>query len=129
MGNKREKSSKFFVFRTTARPTGVPGTLPAPRCLMSAALQAHSPADDTHSSIPVLQKMLPCRRHTHPPASCRDPCRSRNPCNLRDAQLEHLLEKSARRGPSVLNLLMFSTYCMYCIARALHCIALHCFEL
>merc|ERR1712088_562796 len=63
----------MITIRTTARPTGVPGTLPAPRCSMSAALQAHSPADDTHSSIPLLQKMLPCRRHTHPPASCRDP--------------------------------------------------------
>merc|ERR1712008_207536 len=56
-------------------------------------------------------------------------CRSWNPCNLLDAQLKHLLETVSAGAPSVLNLLMFSTYCMYCIATALHCIALHCFEL
>merc|ERR1712128_78339 len=38
-------------------------------------------------------------------------------------------KKVSAGAPSVLNLLMFSTYCMYCIATALHCIALHCFEL
>ena len=37
--------------------------------------------------------------------------------------------KVSAGAPSVLNLLMFSTYCMYCIANALHCIALHWFEL
>jgi hypothetical protein len=34
------------------------------------------------------------------------------------------LKKVSAGAPSVLNLLMFSTYCMYCIATALHCIAL-----
>jgi len=77
----------------------------------------------------LLQKTLPCRRHTYPPASYADPCRSWNLCNLWDAQLKHLPEKVSAGAPSVLNLLMFSTYCMYCIATALHCTALHCFEL
>merc|ERR1712088_656466 len=33
----------MITIRTTARPTGVPGKLPALRCLMSAALQAYFP--------------------------------------------------------------------------------------
>ena len=44
-------------------------------------------------------------------------------------KLKHLPEKVSAGAQSVLNLLMFSTYyCIYCIARALHCIVLN-FEL
>merc|ERR1711953_276635 len=94
----------MITIRTTARPTGVPGTLPAPRCPMSAALQAHSPADDTHSSIPLLH---PAETPAGPGILATFETRS--------------LSTSLKKVPAGAQ--------VYCISRALHCIALHCFEL
>ena len=117
-----------FFCRTTARPTGVPGKLPALRCLMSAALQAQShPCRWPLSFPPCRRHSLPCRRHTYP---VQTPAGPGTLATFETRSLSTSLKKVSAGAPSVLNLLMFSTYCMYCIATALHCIALlHCFEL
>lgn len=89
-----------------------------------------NPLQMTHKSFPqilLLQKTLPCRRHTYPPASHADPCRSWNPCNLWDAQLKHLLEKCPP-GRQV----YWIYWCFQptaCIALQPLCIALRCIVL
>jgi len=99
----------------------------------SSRLQMTHDSSSTH----LLQRLSPPPPSFTPAedAPCRRraliPCRGRlwTPCNLWDAQLKHLPEKVSAGAQSVLNLLMFSTYyCIYCIARALHCIVLN-FEL
>merc|ERR1712088_415284 len=115
----------MITIRTTARPTGVPGKLPALRCLMSAALQAKSPADDTQilssNSPPAEEASL---QKTHfPPASHADPCRSWNPCNLRDAQLKHLVEKCPP-GHQVYSDVFNLLHVLHCNRSALHSAAL-----
>ena len=97
-------------------------------------LDVRSPASvipcSWHTSFPqtpLLQKKLPCRRHTYPPASHADPCRSWNPCSLWDAQLKHLLEKCPP-GRQV----YWIYWCFQptaCIALQTLCIALRCIDL
>merc|ERR1711970_1539524 len=66
---------------------------------------------------------IPCRRHTSPPASHADPCRSWNPCNLRDAQLKHLVEKCPP-GHQVYSDVFNLLHVLHCNRSALHCAAL-----
>merc|ERR1712088_263795 len=109
----------MITIRTTARPTGVPGKLPALRCLMSAALQAYFPCCRRHS---LLQKTLPCRRHTYP---LQNPA---GPGTLATFETRSLSTSliSVRRGPKcteftdVFNLL----HVLHCNRSALHCAAL-----
>ena len=123
--------SKLF-FRTTARPTGVPGKLPALRCLMSAALQAYFPCrwhtNPLSFKFPscrrhsLLQKTLPCRRHTYP---LQTPAVPGTLATFETRSLSTSLI-SVRRGPKcteftdVFNLL----HVLHCNRSALHCAAL-----
>lgn len=96
---------------------------------MSAALQEKSPADDTQilsSNSPPAEEASLQKTHFSPLHPTQTPA---GPGTLATSETRSLSTslKSVRRGTKCT--LMFSTYCMYCIATALHCIALHCFEL
>ena len=94
----------------------------------SSRLQMTHDSSSTHLlqrlSLPnsLLQKMFPAEDPREFPAEA-----DFGPLAIFETRSLSTSLKSVRRGTKCT--LMFSTYCMYCIARALHCIALHCFEL
>ena len=140
----RKNTSKFiddFVFKGNyPKSLSLPGTILLSNFLQdnstsdwsprqapgTEVLDVRSPASvipplQMTSLLPTLQKTLPPLQKTH--LSCADPCRPWNPCNLWDAQLKHLPEKSVRRGAKcteftdVFNLL----HVLHCNRIALHC--------
>merc|ERR1711953_972323 len=86
-------------------------------CSMSAALQAHSPADDTHNSSSSCRRCFPAEDTLtllHPAETPAGP-------GILATFETRSLSTSLKKVPAGAQ--------VYCISRALHCIALHCFEL